>query len=60
MKPETLKSIRKAEKQSIDNFAKRLGKGRNAMSRYERGLDDIPPYIAYAATCIHHRFEPLD
>lgn len=60
MTPATLKSIRKAEKQTIDEFAKRLGKGRNSMSRYERGLDPIPAYVAYAATCIHHRFEPLE
>jgi transcriptional regulator with XRE-family HTH domain len=60
MKPATLISIRQAEKQTISVFAMRLGISRNTLAGYEKGKQEIPPYVAMAATLILRRLEAAE
>jgi transcriptional regulator with XRE-family HTH domain len=60
MTPATLISIRQAEAQSVTAFAKRLGISRNTLAGYEKGKQDIPEYIAMAATLILRRLEAAE
>ena len=60
MKPETLTKVRVAECLSKTAMAKKLGLAPKTWGDYELGHRVVPPWLAYALTCVYRRMEPLE
>lgn len=54
MKPNGLKAWRKKHKYSQAQLADALGVGVMTISRWERGVYDIPPYLSFALEGLLH------